>query len=260
MNQYKLYLFDLDGTLYRGTVVIQSAIDCVARLQAAGKTVLFVTNNGSVRPEDVRQKLAAFGLSIEANQVITSALVAAAILATADVQRVYLIGSAALKEACLAQGVQHDAQRPQAILTSLDTQVTYTQLAQACKLIQEHALPFYATNGDIKFPQAGHFAPGAGTIMQLIASVTDVQPMVIGKPQHYMMSYIQQQFPLIPLEDWLMIGDNYHTDMMFGIQNQVATCFVETGVHSLADVARQAVQPTYCVPDLSGLWPIASSS
>ena len=47
LQNKKLYIFDMDGTIYLGGQVFPFAVDFIRRLRAAGKRVLFFTNNAS---------------------------------------------------------------------------------------------------------------------------------------------------------------------------------------------------------------------
>ena len=72
MKNYKGYLIDLDGTMYRGTEVIQEAVDFVNLLNKHHLPYLFVTNNSSRTPEQVAEKLRDFGIKADAEQVFTT--------------------------------------------------------------------------------------------------------------------------------------------------------------------------------------------
>lgn len=50
MKEYKGYLIDLDGTMYKGTELIAEARDFVIKLKEKGIPYLFVTNNSTKRP------------------------------------------------------------------------------------------------------------------------------------------------------------------------------------------------------------------
>ena len=65
MKKYKGYLIDLDGTMYRGTEVIQEAADFVKKLNELQLPYLFVTNNSSRTPAQVAEKLSNFGIQTE---------------------------------------------------------------------------------------------------------------------------------------------------------------------------------------------------
>ena len=72
LKKYKGYLIDLDGTMYRGSEVIQEAVDFVHQLNELQIPYLFVTNNSSRTPGQVAEKLRAFGVKAEEENVFTS--------------------------------------------------------------------------------------------------------------------------------------------------------------------------------------------
>lgn len=47
MKDYKGYFIDIDGTMYKGTEVIEGAIEFINYLNENNKDYLFVTNNSS---------------------------------------------------------------------------------------------------------------------------------------------------------------------------------------------------------------------
>src|SRR5438132_13199654 len=71
------WLFDLDGTVYRGEALIPGAAESIAALRAAGRRVAFLSN----KPLDTRagytEKLTRLGIPAVADDVINSSLVLA---------------------------------------------------------------------------------------------------------------------------------------------------------------------------------------
>ena len=87
-------LFDIDGVLVVSWEAIEGAADAVAAVRAAGLPVRFVTNTTSIdRPEIVR-RLAAAGIAVAVDEVLTApAATAAWLRATHPGARCYLINS-----------------------------------------------------------------------------------------------------------------------------------------------------------------------
>ena len=52
-------------------------------------------------------------------------------------------------------------------------------------------------------------------------------------------------------DEIVMVGDNYDTDIMSGINVGVDTIHVQTGVTSFAEIQEKDVPPTYSVKDLN---------
>jgi len=77
-SAYDALLVDLDGTVYRGPVPIDGAVDALC---GSDEHVLYVTNNASRAPGDVAAHLRELGLSAAEQDVVTSAQSAAKLLA-----------------------------------------------------------------------------------------------------------------------------------------------------------------------------------
>ena len=77
MKDYKGYLIDLDGTMYKGSQVIEGAIEFIDYLNKEDKDYLFVTNNSSKTPEEVAGKLNEIGFHTSSEHVITTAMATA---------------------------------------------------------------------------------------------------------------------------------------------------------------------------------------
>ena len=112
MKTYKAYCFDLDGTVYLGKEGIQTAIDCIHRLQAKGIEPFYLTNNSSKTQQQLQEILANFGVHAPANHIFSSALATAKYVANYFAgKRVALMGSDGIRVAMLQEGITlcHDA-------------------------------------------------------------------------------------------------------------------------------------------------------
>lgn len=249
MNNYSVYLFDLDGTVYAGNRPIQTTIDYINYLTTQNKSVWMVTNNATVTATQVKNKLASMGVNTETIAVASSAMATAYTLQKQAVKYAYIVGEPALHEICQDVGIFHDETNAQAVLIGLNRDATYQELAKASELLQKSDMPFVATNYDWRLAQADYFLPGAGTLVSMVEKASARKAEIIGKPHKpmsdYLLSIIKQ-----PKETWVMIGDNYDTDILFGMQNNIDTCFIETGVHDVAHIQKQKLQPTYILKDL----------
>ena len=72
LNDKKLYIFDMDGTIYLGNQVFPFAIRFIKNLRAHGKKVLFFTNNASHSPDFYLQKLTRLGFEPTMDEIMTS--------------------------------------------------------------------------------------------------------------------------------------------------------------------------------------------
>ncbi|MGE7772353.1 TIGR01457 family HAD-type hydrolase [Viridibacillus arvi] len=249
MKAYKAYCFDLDGTVYKGTEPIPSAVAFIHALQKKGIEPFYITNNARMTQKQLQQKLLKMGICAPEAHILTSAIATAKYISNhypnATVQ---MIGGDGLREALLAENITFTSEQPDVLVQGIDLELNYSKIENACYAIQNGA-EFVATNGDIKFPSEKGFAPGNGSIAELIHNVTGVEPTYIGKPHPHMLA-ILQQLNGFEKEDMLMIGDNYDTDILAGIRFGIDTLHVNTGVTPTESVLKKEIQPTYCINSL----------
>ena len=72
MENKKLYLFDLDGTLLLGDQVIDGAIEAINKIREAGKKFLIFTNNSSRTRKQYVEKLTKLGFNIKEDEIVTA--------------------------------------------------------------------------------------------------------------------------------------------------------------------------------------------
>lgn len=250
MKTYKAYCFDLDGTVYRGSEGIPTAVSFIRKLQEQGIEPFYLTNNSSKTRKQLQSILAEMGVQAPVEHIFSSALATAKYVATNfQGKRVALIGSEGVRDAMAQEGIELTTEAPEVFVMGIDRQLNYSTLAEASIHIQNGA-KLIATNQDIKFPTERGFVPGNGSFARLVGEVAGVKPIYIGKPSPLMLDVIAQEFRFVK-EDMVMIGDNYDTDIQCGIQYGIDTIHVNTGV-TPTDVVRGKNQPaTYLIEDLS---------
>ena len=72
IRSLKLYLFDMDGTLYLGDCLFEFTKELLACIREQGARYLFMTNNSSKSVEAYIQKLARLGIEATKEDFITS--------------------------------------------------------------------------------------------------------------------------------------------------------------------------------------------
>lgn len=253
MKQYKAYLLDLDGTMYKGDEPIDGASQFIEYLKAQDIPYLFVTNNSSKQPETVAEKLQTMGISATGNEVVTSALATADYIAEEHPgASVYMLGGTGLQTALVDKGltIKND-EFVDYVVVGLDEAVTYEKLAVATLGVRNGA-KFISTNKDVSIPKERGFMPGNGAITSVVSVSTGVQPTFIGKPEPVIMNKALNILNL-PKSEVAMIGDLYDTDILSGINVSIDTIHVQTGVSTLADVEAKDIPPTYSYEDLNAV-------
>lgn len=247
---YKGYLIDLDGTIYQGKNRIPAGERFIKRLQEKGLPYLLVTNNTTRTPEMVQDMLSKqFNVETGIETIYTATM--ATVDYMNDMNRgktAYVIGETGLKSAIAAAGYVEELENPAYVVVGLDSQVTYDMLATATLAIQKGAL-FIGTNPDLNIPTERGLMPGAGALNALLEAATRVKPIFIGKPNAIIMNKSLEVLG-VKRSEAVMVGDNYLTDIMAGIQNDIATILVTTGFTRPEEVPTLPAQPDHVLSSL----------
>ncbi|MBM7694710.1 4-nitrophenyl phosphatase [Peribacillus deserti] len=252
MRNYKGYLIDLDGTIYRGTEVIEEAGAFIAALREKGIPYLFVTNNSSRTPGQVAQKLRDFDIPAKDHQVFTTSMATANyIYGKQPGASVYVIGEEGIRNALQEKGFIFKEENPDFVVMGIDRNITYEKLATACLAVRNGAT-FISTNADIALPTERGFLPGNGSLTSVVSVSTQVQPIFIGKPESII---VEQALKVLGTkkEDTIMVGDYYDTDILAGLNSGIDTLLVHTGVTTAEHLKNYEKQPTYTINTLD-LW------
>lgn len=247
---YEGYLIDLDGTIYRGSEPIPAGRRFVEQLQARQIPFLFLTNNTTKTPETVANRLAnEFSIHVGPETVYTATLATIDYLNDANKgKKVYVIGEPGLIEPILAAGYVWEEETPDYVVVGLDTDVTYEKFVVATLAIQKGAT-FIGTNPDKNIPTERGLLPGAGSVIAMIEASTQQKAIYIGKPEAIIMEKAVETLGM-EKANVLMVGDNYTTDILAGINNGIDTLLVLSGFTQKADVPTLPVPPTYLVDSL----------
>ncbi|MER1958575.1 MAG: TIGR01457 family HAD-type hydrolase [Solibacillus sp.] len=246
---YKAYCFDLDGTIYRGKAGIESAAQFVHELQAQGVEPFYLTNNSSKTRETLQQMLQDIGITAPLTHIYSSSLATAKYVASRSKdKRVNVVGEQGIRTALVEEGLTITDEQADILVMGIDRDMTYEKLAKASSYVQNGA-ELIGTNGDIKFPYEDGFAPGNGSFVNLVANVAGVKPIFVGKPSPVMLQIVADDHGFTKNE-MVMVGDNYDTDILCGINFGCDTIHVNTGVTPTELVKQKEKLPTYCVENL----------
>jgi 4-nitrophenyl phosphatase len=244
MKTYKLAIFDLDGTLYRGTEPIPHAVEAVVSLKKRGIGIVYLTNNSSQARTFYLEKLCDMGFPAEENEVYSSALGSASHLVAETKKSVFVVGMPGLIETLKQSGIHvvnrldngHAAptgDQAEAVIAGICLEFTYALMAGAMAQIHAGA-EFVATNTDATFPmEGGKLTPGAGSIVAAIQTCSGATPFVVGKPNRYLIDLILAEKKMSAAET-LVIGDRLDTDILAGENAGCDTFLVLTGVEKSA--------------------------
>ncbi|MEK3798408.1 TIGR01457 family HAD-type hydrolase [Peribacillus sp. FSL H8-0477] len=249
MKHYKGYLIDLDGTIYRGTEKIEDAGAFIEGLVKRKIPYLFVTNNSSRTPEQVAEKLRAFGIEAKDEQVFTTSMATANFIAERKSNSTaYVVGEEGIIAALQAKGIHLTDEKPDFVVMGIDRGINYEKLTKACLAVRNGAF-FISTNADIALPTERGFLPGNGSITSVVTVSTGVQPVFIGKPESII---VEQALKVLGIskDETIMVGDNYDTDILAGINAGMDTLLVHTGVTTKEHLTKYNVKPTHVLDSL----------
>jgi 4-nitrophenyl phosphatase len=201
---------DLDGVLWRGDDVIAPAVAGVAALRASGLRVGFLSNNSSMPVGDVVAKLQRLGFAAEPEEVLTSAIAAAALLAKqlAPGARVLASAGPGVFEALAACGLEAVREEPaDAVVVGFHRDFDFDDLDRAARAVREGAF-FVATNMDATYPIPGGLLPGAGSLVAAVSTASGATPVVAGKPEAPTVALVQERLG----HTGVMVGDRPSTD------------------------------------------------
>lgn len=260
-------IIDMDGVLWHGNQPMAGLQDFFKTLRDLSMPFILATNNASLTQQQYRDKLAAMGVVINDNEVLTSSMATAKFLREnlpADKRRVFVIGEDGLKQPLLEQGFiltdLYQVNQPakgiagegaDIVVSGLDRQLTWDKLATATLNIRAGAL-FYATNADTTLPtELGEVIGNGGTLAALEAA-TGVKPVSIGKPEPIL---YQQALSILGTNEanTIAIGDRLNTDILGAVNAGIRSIMVLTGVSSLTDLEQVDYQPTWVMNDIKAV-------
>ena len=249
---YDVILLDLDGVLYRWPEPIPSAARAVAALRKAGKRIAFVTNNSSRTPSQVAGRLASVGVDAKPEEVISSALVTATILAERGTGSAFVIGEEGLLEALRDAGIRivDASNEVDVVVVGFDRGADYTKLKDASVLV-ERGVALVASNADPSFPAPGGESwPGAGALLAAVETTTGTRGEVFGKPEAPL---FERALASAGGGRPLVAGDRLDTDIAGASRLGWDSALVLTGDARREDLESSPWKPTFIVDDLSGL-------
>lgn len=250
MKHYEGYLIDLDGTMYRGKERIVEAVEFVKELAKREIPYLFVTNNSSKTSKQVAKALVKMGIPATEDHVFTTSIATANFIAAKKrTASIFMIGESGLEEALTKKGFTFKNEDVDYVVIGIDREITYEKLTRACLAVRAGA-KLISTNGDIAIPTERGLIPGNGSLTSVITVSTGVAPIFIGKPESII---VNQALEVIGTarEKTVMIGDNYQTDIMAGINAHLDTVIVHTGVTLKEQLSRYEKKPTYSIDSLA---------
>ena len=231
LQSKKLFLFDMDGTLYLGDRLFDFTIELLQQIRRTGGKYLFMTNNSSKSVADYIKKLEKLGISSAREDFITSSQATAYYLHKHhEGQRLYVCGTESLKEELRWEGftVTEKIEETDCIVMGFDTELTFRKLHDVSYLLLTRELPYIATNPDLVCPTEFGSVPDCGSVCGMIFNATGKRPVVIGKPSPLMPQLAMDRLGYSK-EETCVIGDRIYTDVKSGLNAGITGILVMSG-------------------------------
>jgi NagD protein len=254
---YAGYAFDLDGTTYLGDALLPGVERTISTLRAAGRSVVFLSNNPLHGRADYAAKLTRLGVPASADDVVNSSHVLVRhLLATAPAARLFVIGEESIKQELTSAGLRltEQAIHVDIVVAAFDRTFDYRKLQIAFDAIRAGAR-FIATNRDAYCPTPEGGLPDCAAVIAAVEACTGHKvEEVVGKPSPIMGRVLVERLGTPP-GDSLMVGDRLETDLAMGRAAGMATAVVLTGVTTREAAAAAAPPPDFVFERLDQLLP-----
>lgn len=256
LREKRLFLLDMDGTLYLDDNLFDGVLDFLAAVKARRGRYMFLTNNSSRGVEDYVKKLRRLGIEAEKEDFLTSVHAAIHTLKKEYPKAVcYVAGTASFRRQLEGAGIEvreSVSEDIDLLLSGFDTELTFQKLEDSCILLGR-GIPWLATNPDWVCPTAYGYVPDCGSVCQMLTRATGREPRFIGKPQPDMVHLALEKTGFASAEA-VMVGDRLYTDIACGVNAGIDTVFVLSGEGTVQDIEEMNIQPTWVMEDIAQLY------
>lgn len=261
IDSYDGFLIDLDGVVWVGRDPVPGSPEALARMLAAGKQLVFVTNNPTKRPEAYAERLAGLGVEVGPERIVTAGIVAARLAAEAVPAgaTALVLGYEPLHELVRNEGLRviedlDDAPEAEVVVVSGFRDLTYAHLL-ATKRALDAGAALIATSRDATMPMPGGEWPGSGAILAAVEVASGKTAEIAGKPEHHLFELALSRVD--GADRVAMIGDRLTSDIAGGQAAGLDTILVLSGTsgsdNGSEDPATSAIKPTLTVANLAAL-------
>ena len=239
----KAFIIDMDGVIYHGNQLLKGAKEFVLWLEENEKAFIFLTNSSERSPLELSQKLHRLGIEVDPEHFYTSALATASFLATqCPGGSVYVIGEPGLIQALYDVGFTMNNINPDYVVVGEGRGYSLEALERAVKLVEAGAR-LIGTNPDKNGPiEGGIIVPACGALVAPIELATGKKAYFVGKPNPLIMRHGLRRLNT-QREDTAIIGDRMDTDIQAGVESEIETVLVLSGVTTLEEISQYPYQP-----------------
>lgn len=248
LKDKKLFLLDMDGTIYLDDDLFDGTADFLDYVKKIGGKAMYLTNNSSKSVQNYIEKLNKLGINANESDFTTSAQATAEYLLKEHLgDLLYVFGTKALKDELNSYGLNITdklSDEIKCLVMGFDTELTFQKLEDACILLNR-GVDYIATNPDWVCPTWYGSVPDCGSVSEMLYNATKRRPKFIGKPEPTMIEIAIKRAGF-KKEDSIILGDRLYTDITSGSNAGIDTALMLSGESKIEDVETfEGKKPTY---------------
>jgi NagD protein len=248
----RAFISDMDGVIYHGNRLLPGVPEFVEWLKRERKKFLFLTNSSERTPKELQEKMSRLGINVESNVFYTSALATANFLSNQKPKgTAFIIGEAGLVNAMYNVGYSMNNINPDYVVVGDTRSYSYEKIEQAVNLVIKGA-KLIGTNSDVTGPVEDGIAPSTRALMAPIELATGRSAYYVGKPNPLMMRIALKKLGC-SREETIIIGDRMDTDIIAGIESEIDTVLVLSGITTLKAADKFPYRPHYILDGVNDL-------
>ncbi len=208
--------------------------------------MVFLTNNSSMEIGAVISKLGDMGIEVDPDELITSALAAAALVEPG--QTALVCAGPGVEEALRERGANTVREgEADAVVVGWHPDFDYDRLKAAADAVMGGAR-LIGTNDDATYPTGDGPIPGGGALLAAVSVASGTEPVVAGKPHEPVAELIGERFGTIDT----LVGDRPSTDGKLAQRLGARFLLALSGVTKEDDLPVEP-EPDEVGPDLAAL-------
>lgn len=245
IREKKAFICDMDGVIYHGNLLLPGVKEFVKWLKSEKKNFLFLTNSSERTPKELQEKLSRLGIDVEEDVFYTSALATAIFLSSQKPGgSAYIIGEPGLINALYNVGYTMNNINPDYVVVGETPSYSYEKIERAINFVLKGA-KLIGTNPDVSGPVENGIAPATKSLIAPIELSTGSKSYFIGKPNPLMMRTALKKLNCHNNDEAIIIGDRMDTDIIAGIESEIDTALVLSGITTLEGINKFPYRPHY---------------
>ncbi|NWF51237.1 MAG: HAD-IIA family hydrolase [Ignavibacteriaceae bacterium] len=254
IDNYSGFIFDLDGTIYRGSNVIPGADKVINVIKDSGKQVIFISNKTTGTVKEYYRFLSDNGFCISEDEIINATIVIKKYLVENYPGAIFFaVGERVFIDELISADFKMSDQpdKIEIVIVTLDRTFNYRKLETAANALEKGAR-FFAANIDDTCPVDSGEVMDAGSIISALEKRTHRKlEKHFGKPSEFMMNEINSRIGKTNGKI-LIVGDRLETDIAMANKYGIDSALVLSGVKNFPGIYPD-IKPTFTLDDVTEL-------